>query len=238
MAGAEAQTRPASAGLRLLSLLAALAPAPANAGAWIAPDEGQEIWTSVVGERDELSFFESALYLELPVAHGASFVLAPWVEQNYDTLDGWRGEALVGFKRTVFEADNTVVAIQAGALWVSHPDSACSEGGAEVRVLGGRAFASGSSFVNLEAAARGLVGGCEGARLDLTLGYRPNPDWLAMGQIFLDAPLDGRESVKAQITLVRFRDNGNGFQIGLRGRIDGEALEPALVLGLWGRPGD
>ncbi len=92
--------------------------------------------------------------------------------------------------------------------------------------------------MNFELATRALDGGCEGERLDLTAGYRPNDDWLVMGQLFLDAPRDGDESVKAQFTLVRFGDDGRGIQIGVRARIDDGAQEPAIVIGLWGRPGN
>ncbi len=210
---------------------------PANAGAWIAPEGGQEIWSNVAGERDELQFYETSAYWEVPFGERNAVVAAPWVEQNYDTIDGWRGEAVVGLKRAIFRGESTVMAVQAGALWMSHPNEGCSEGGAELRWLGGRSFGQ-TSFVNVEAATRALEGGCEGQRLDLTAGYRPGENWLAMGQIFLDAPQDGEETVKAQLTLVRFGRSGRGIQIGLRGRIDGGSAEPALVIGLWGRPGD
>lgn len=238
MAGAEAQTGSSSARLRLLAVVAALAPAPAAAGAWIAPVGGQEIWTNVAGEREELSFYESSAYWEVPLQDQTSFVAAPWLEQNYDTIEGWRAEAVVGVKRAIFRGDDFVMALQAGALWVSHPpDDRCGEGGAELRWLGGLSFGDGG-FVNLEAATRALDGGCQSDRLDLTLGYRPNNRWLAMGQVFLDAPRDGQERLTGQITLVRFGDSGRGLQVGFRARLDGEATEPALVVGLWGRPGD
>jgi hypothetical protein len=215
-----------------------LTPTPAFAGAWVAPEGGQEIWTSVAGERDEVSFYESSAYWEIPIGAEDSVVAAPWFEQNYDTLDGWRGEATLGVKHAFFRGDMSVMAVQAGALWISHPNvDNCSEGGAELRWLGGRSFSHGG-FLNFEAATRALEGGCEGERLDLTAGFRPRENWLAMGQIFLDAPREGEETVKAQLTLVRFGESGRGIQIGLRTRIDGGPQEPALVIGLWGRPGD
>ena len=74
--------------------------------------------------------------------------------------------------------------------------------------------------MNLEAATRALEGGCESERLDLTAGYRPNEDWLIMGQVFLDAPREGEDAVKAQFTVVRFGDEGRGLQFGLRTRLD------------------
>lgn len=238
MAGAETKVGPAFAGLRFLGLLAAFAPAPASAGAWIAPEGGQEIWSNVAGQRDELNFYETSAYWEAPLGADTSFVAAPWVEQNYDTLDGWRAEAVVGLKRAVFRSERSVLAVEAGALWISHPENeACSEGGGELRVLGGRSFGE-SGFLNLEVATRTLSGGCADERMDLTAGYRPAENWLAMGQLFFDAPRGGEETVKAQFTLVRFGESGRGLQFGVRARVDGGELEPALVIGLWGRPGD
>lgn len=118
-----------------------MAPAPAAAGAWIAPVGGQEIWTNVAGERNETSYYESSTYWEIPLEDQTSFVAAPWLEQNYDTIDGWRAEAVVGVKRAVLRRDDFVMALQAGALWVSHPpDDDCGEGGAELRWLAGRSF--------------------------------------------------------------------------------------------------
>lgn len=214
-----------------------MTPLPANAGAWIAPEKGQEIWTNAAGARDEVYFFESSAYLEAPLGERTSFVAAPWYEQNYDTLDGWRAETVVGLKRTIFRTDDTVMALQAGALWISHPSSECSEGGAEFRWLGGRSYGEGA-FLNLEAAARALGGGCGGGRIEMTGGSRFAGNWLALGQVFFDAPHEGEETVKAQLSLVRFGGNGRGIQLGLRARIDGGAEEPALVLGFWGPAAD
>jgi len=81
-------------------------------------------------------------------------------------------------------------------------------------MLAGTSLPAEGAFVNFELATRGLDGGCERDRLDFTAGYRPNDDWLVMGQLFLDVPRDGDESVKAQFTLVRFSDSGRGIQIG------------------------
>ncbi len=209
---------------------------PAHAGAWIAPEGGQEIWTSAVGERNELQFYESSAYLEAPLGENASVVVAPWVEQNYDTVDGWRGEATLALKRTLFRTEDSVVAVQAGALWISHPGEGCSEGGAELRWLAGRSFGQ-SGFLNAEVATRELDGGCGGERADFTAGYRPAGNWLMMGQVFLDAPHEGDETVKAQVSLVRFGRGGRGLQVGVRARVDDGAAEPALVLSWWRRPG-
>jgi hypothetical protein len=214
-----------------------MTPAPAAAGAWIAPEKGQQIWTNAAGERDEVYFFETSAYLEAPFGERTSFVVAPWVEQNYDTVEGWRGEAVVGVKRTLFRDENSVVALQGGALWISHPSAECSEGGAELRVLGGRSYENGA-FLNVEAAGRALSGGCGGERMDVTAGLRFSSNWLALGQVFVDAPDEGEETVKAQLSLVRFSERGRGIQLGLRARVDGGAEEAALVLGFWGPVAD
>jgi hypothetical protein len=235
VAGAQTQAGPAFAGLRLLGVLAALAPAPAFAGAWIAPKGGQNIATSVVGERDGLVYYEGSGYYEQPAGHDTSLVLGSWLEQNYETEEGWRAEATLAAKHVVFRHDEKIVALQAGALWISQPNEGCSEGGGEFRVLVGRPVGE-HAFVNVEAAGRALEGGCEGERLELTAGYHAGRNWLALGQIFFDAPQDGEESIKAELTLVRFTRRGRGFQIGVRARLDGEDPEPALVLGLWRGP--
>lgn len=238
MAGVEKKTGSSTAGLRLLGLIAALTPAPANAGAWIAPEDGQHIWTSLVGQRDELYYYEGSSYWEDPIESGTAVLVSWWMETNYDTEDGWRADATIGAKRTLFRDDDTVMAVQAAALWVSHPGAECGEGGAELRWLGGQSF-EGGAFVNLEAASRVLDGAdCGGERLDITGGTRVAQNWLALGQVFYDAPRQGEDSVKAQISLVRFGENGRGIQLGLRARVDGGVEEPALVLGFWGPAAD
>ena len=164
--------------------------------------------------------------------------VAPWAESNHQVMQGWRAEATLGAKHAFYRTEENVMAIQAGALWVSNPVEGCSEGGAEVRFLGGRSGGDGRAFFNVEAAARALSGGCEGGRIDLTAGYRPNENWLALGQVFLDSPVEGDDTLKAQMTVVRFGRSGRGIQFGIRARIDGGEPEPALVIGLWGRPRD
>lgn len=214
-----------------------MTPTPAVAGAWIAPEGGQEIWTNSFSARDDSNVVETDLYWERPVGEDTSFVAAPRVETNYDTPDGWRAEAVVGVKRAIFRDDESVMAIQASALWVSHPDPECGEGGVEARWLGGRSLGR-TSFVNVEAATRYQDHGCGGERLDVTAGYRPADNWLAMGQVFADAPRENEETVKVQVSVVRFSERGYGIQLGLRARVDGGAQEPALVVGLWVRPRD
>lgn len=186
----------------------------------------------MVGQREGVSFFESSGYIEAPVSERTSFVITPWVEQNGDTLEGWRGEASFAAKRVVHRCEGgAVLQLQAGALWISHPWEGCGEGGVEVRALAGRNFGR-TGFANVEAAAHPLDGGWESERLDLAIGYRPGRNWLAMGQVFVNLPRDGDETIRAQFTMVNFRPSGRAIQIGLRTRIDGGAQEGALVVGL------
>ncbi len=239
MARAKEETRSTSARLRFLAVVAALAPAPAAAGVWVAPEGGQSITTSAVGERENGGYYyEGSIYFEAPVRAESSLVVARWFETDPSQSDGDRIEATFSAKHAINRSDNEVIAVQAGALWVSDPSESCSEGGAKLRVLGGRSFSGGRGFFNAEGAERALSGGCEGSRIDSTAGYRPAENWLAMGQVFVDFPVEGDDSIKAQVTIVRFDHRGHGWQIGLRARIDGEHAEPVIVVGLWGRPRD
>jgi hypothetical protein len=183
---------------------------------------------------DESTYYESAVYYEAPVARRTAFVASAWSEWNERLDEGWRGEAAFGVKRVLRQSGSQVLAMQVGAVWVSQPEfGECSEGGGEARLLSGYSFAEGAGFVNVESSSRILVGGCVGGRLDVSAGYRPTPDWLAMGQVFYDSPIVADETVKAQISIVRFDRNGRGWQIGLRATLSGEDAAPAIVLGLW-----
>jgi hypothetical protein len=136
-------------------------------------------------------------------------------------------------------APRGAMAVQSGVVWRSDPGPGCSEAGAEARWLGGLSLGeTGRGFVNLELAARVQEGGCFDQRLDLTAGYRPDRRWLAMAEIFVDAPDGGETEVQGQITFVRFGDDQKGVQFGVRTRLDGGAQETAFVLGFWGRPGE
>ncbi|MGE0597031.1 MAG: hypothetical protein AB7P07_11725 [Hyphomonadaceae bacterium] len=213
-----------------------MAQAPAQAGAWIAPEGGQLIWTETAGERDEALYMESSIYLERPIHERVALVAAPWVTSDDFTAgwDGLRWETTLGAKAAVLRRPGQVMAVQGAAVWHSDPFGTCEETGIELRWLGGAAFGDGRGFLNLEAAQRSFEGGCRTGRYDLTLGYRPDEGWLGMAQFFFDDPELGESALKAQLTLVRFGASGRGVQVGLRGRVDGEAVEPALVLGFWG----
>jgi hypothetical protein len=233
-----APARPAIAWLRYVTLAGALAPTPAIAGAWIAPEGGQEIWTSVAGQREELRFYETSTYWEIPLGADTSIVASPWVEQNYDGGESWRAEAVVGVKRAVFRDERFAFALSASVVWESEPDDGCGEGGFELRGLAGGSADEGRAFMNFEVAGRTLEDGCAGARAEVTAGRHLGDRWLTLGQLFVDASEDDEAVVRGQLSLARFSEEGRGVQLGVRARLDGEEDELALVLGFWGRPGD
>jgi len=175
-------------GRALLGVGIALAAAAgeAHAGAWVAPEGGQRIWTAVSGEREGLTFVEGSAYLEGPLTTDISVIGSSWAEYSYALEEGTRGEAVVGVKYAMFRDDQSVMAVQGGALWRSDPPQGCGEGGVELRWLGGRSL-GGRGFANLEVAGRLLEGGCAEERVELAAGFRPAEQCLALGQVFLPA---------------------------------------------------
>ncbi len=240
MARASAQARPGQSWLRCLALAAGLAPAPALAGAWIAPAGGQTIHTEVAGEREDGSLFlESQIYSETPIGEALAFVAKPWIETS-ETIDGAevRGEAQVGLKTILRRQGRFVTAAQGTALWRSdREDVDCGRLGGEVRGLAGVSTRGGRAFVNAEAGVRTLEGGCARGRFDLTFGYRPSERWLALAEAFTDAPEVGRSTTKAQFSIVRLNDRGRGIQAGVRFDAEDPAAEPALLIGFWSQRG-
>ncbi|ANP47760.1 hypothetical protein ATE48_18590 [Candidatus Viadribacter manganicus] len=49
--------------------------------------------------------------------------------------------------------------------------------------LARRFFADGRGFANVETGGCALSRGCEGGRVDVSVGYRQSESWLAMGQV-------------------------------------------------------
>lgn len=212
----------------------ALAPAPAAAGAWVAPADGQTIHSEVLGERAGGYFLESQYFFERPLDAQTSFVARPWLESGAGAgAAGWRAEAEAGIKRALVRNRGGAVAVQGAALWRSDAPAGCSEGGVELRALAGASLAQGRAFFNAEAAHRAFGGGCGAMRVDVASGWRFGPSWLGLAEAFAHEESAGDASVKAQLSLVRFDRDGRGIQLGVRVRVDGEAAEPALVLAFW-----
>lgn len=209
----------------------------AEAGAWVAPEGGQEIVAFTLGERDAFAVSETDVYLEQPFSRRFSFVAQPRFSYSEETAEEpFQADVSAGVKAQLFRGPiasgvAAAAAVQASAVWRNEPEEiSCGEGGGEVRALAG--ISTPRSFYNVEAAFRLQSGGCARQRLEATAGYRPNDRWLALGNTFLEATATGENSVKAQASLVRF-GRGGGLQIGLRFRLDGDRREPALVLGWW-----
>jgi hypothetical protein len=210
----------------------AAAAGEAEAGAWIAPEGGQEIVAMTLGERDAITVSETDVYLEQPLNRRLSFVAQPRFSYSEETAqEPFQADVSAGVKAQLYRGPWAAAAVQASAVWRNEPEElSCGEGGGEVRALAG--ISTPRSFYNVEAAFRLQSGGCARQRLEATAGYRPNDRWLALGNTFLEATATGDNSVKAQASLVRF-GRGGGLQIGVRFRLDGDRREPALVLGWW-----
>ncbi|WP_156767862.1 hypothetical protein [Candidatus Viadribacter manganicus] len=66
------------------------------------PEGDQRITTSSIGEREDgTPYYEGSTYYEAPVAMDPSVLFAPWIESNHLVTDGWRSEAVFGFKRAL-----------------------------------------------------------------------------------------------------------------------------------------
>ena len=111
MAGAAEETRPTPAGIRFVSVLVGMAPAPAVAGAWIAPEGGQTISTEIAGARDEIVYLESSVYLEAPADDDWAVVASSWVTQNDARVgvEALRWEAGLSAKRALMRAPGRVM---------------------------------------------------------------------------------------------------------------------------------
>lgn len=188
--------------------------------------------TSGYGQRNGVQVSDSEIYIERPIARRAAWVAQPRLETAEDLPDGWRAEAALGVKAQLLRRRDSVMAAQAAALWRSEADPGCGSGGAEARLLAGRSAREGARFVNIEAAYQLYEGGCGRRRLDLTAGARRGERWMGLAQTFVDEA-EGDGAVRAQLSVVRFRGEGRGVQVGVRMRVDGAAREPMLVVALW-----
>lgn len=216
---------------------ASLTVGEAQAGAWIAPEDGQDIFTLTHGQ-DAFGGYqtETDYFWERPLSRRFSLVAHPRMESGAAYMDGWRADADLGVKAAFLRGDDGAAAVQAAAVWRSDAEPGCAEMGGELRLMGGmsRGWGARSAFINLEAATRLHGGGCSRQRLDLTAGFSPHEDWLGLAQTFADFSPDGEAVIRTQASVVRFGEGRRGLQLGLRLRLDGDAREPAIVLGWWG----
>lgn len=172
-----------------------------------------------------------------------------------DGADGAAHRAALALKVRAHHGPRWAVAAQAGPLYGVDADGGCAGAGGEARVGVGRSFGvglgrgversvgliagrarrlrPGSMFGAVEFAYR-AQGGCAHALREATIGYELERKWLLLAQAFDDRNLHGTETVKVQISAVRFRRT-RGVQVGVRVRVDGADPEPAFIIGVWRR---
>lgn len=228
-----------------ISVLGALAP-QAHAAAWRAPEEGLSVVSSISGQRDDGAFSEFDVYWEdgLTTRFDGVLNVHLQLDEKYDAPTGPgvqtpriepSGELLAGAKMVIRERPGSVISAQAGLLGIAGLKDECGDVGAEARVLAG--VARGGFFADTQGAYRVRSGGCPSAKLDITAGWEPNERWMGLAQTFVDVDPRYDPVVKLQLSLVRFSENGKGWQIGVRVRADEAGQdERALVVGRWRAP--
>jgi hypothetical protein len=107
----------------------------ACAGAWIAPEHGQQITTYTHGQGAQ----GVELFAEAPIGGRAS-VLGVIQEDRAVSAE-------VAAKAVVWREGGAIAAAQAGVFWREEPGFGCNAWGGEVRGLAG--FGQGAWFVNV-----------------------------------------------------------------------------------------
>jgi hypothetical protein len=125
--------------------------------------------------------------------------------------------------------------VEIGPTFSQEQNARCTGWGGEVRGLAGRSL--GRAFVNVEAAYLAQTPNCVHARFDVAAGWRLDPQWQAIGQVFTDRSYLQGHAAKAQLSLVRQGRAGRALQVGVRWRLDHAGQEnPALLIALWSSP--
>jgi hypothetical protein len=114
---------------------------PAHAGAWIAPDGGQQILTLSAAERD----LGAEAYVEAPLNERLALLGVA------RSLDG-AVNAEVSVKTAIWRGSDSAGAAQFGALYEDVAELDCDRFGTEARGLSG--WSAGGWFFNLELAHR------------------------------------------------------------------------------------
>jgi hypothetical protein len=200
------------------SLLPALAPAPAGAGAW-TPEAGHgEIIVATLFDRSNAGFDaagrftptpsyrseQASIYLDYGLADWLAATVKPSLQNSAlgapanQTFTGF-GDSEIGVRGRVWKSDAAVISVQALARVPTTAGAAnASLGGSrsadfDLRLLGGKNFAVGAlpGFVDLSLGyrARGGAPPNEG-RADLSLGLYLRPELMLLAQDFnvLSAP--------------------------------------------------
>jgi len=213
-----------------LGALATAAGAQAHAAAWI--EDKRTIASAAIGQVGRAESGEVDYYTERATWRGRmALVTKSWLRRQGPAVEG---ETSVGVKAGAALGPHVRVAAQASAFYPADAPGSCGRLGAEPRLMVGAAapLGRGAAFANAEFAYRAQRG-CDGDKVEATMGYRTERHWLLLAQVDQDRSFHGTETIKVQWSAVRFGARGRGLQLGVRLRTDGADREPALVFGYW-----
>ena len=255
------------------SAAAPLCASPATAGAWpYYYTEGQVIITytgssatqafDADGELVDLSFSkdEISAYLEHGLNNNWTAVLRPAVQSVEAGNQGQREETVdfagseLALRRVIAKAGGSVLSLQGGMIAPGSGESGAGDPlgsdalGGEVRILAGHGWGDRKrgGFAEAQIAGRTYDGPRpEEARLDLTVGVRPNRNWLVMGGTLSVTSVNGEDAIGArdftghrvQASVVRRINKRLAVQAGGRRTVEGTNVvqENAGFVGLWVR---
>lgn len=256
--------------LLLLSLPFLMA-APAEAGAWTRPAGKGLIISSASHHQFDLqaegfgySKFESSVYLEYGLTdrftlmgrlaqetrfHQSRVTLnkgGSVVHLSVNAVSHALGESELGVRTRLAMASGWTVSAQTSLVRFSRSPNPLLERethwGSDGRLMIGRALGD-RAFADLQLGHRGLWSGGQGeTRLDLTLGFRPDSDWLllaqsysAWGQTQWSAYTRAYESHRVHLSVIAPLNEGLSFQLGAirSAQCDGLAPETAYMVSLW-----
>lgn len=227
-----------------LAILAALLGGTAQAGPW--PREAERSFLSLTHERDRAGNAHTGLYAErglsrrrtlgLEIGHtdvGETTAML-WYQRS---LDGGAGPNRLSWSMGlgVIRRDGAVLPSSQAALMWGWGFQGPWDGGwlmAEGRVtVSGRSETvrtrQGLSVVEYAYLTPQAV-----AKLDLTLGIRPTPDWAIVNQLRLEAAKDEDVLVRLATSVVRDLAGPLRLEAGVIAPLSG-AGEPALKIGTW-----
>ena len=156
-----------------------------------------------------------------------------------------RGPIEIGARWAVFQGEKSVVSLYGGYSQsgdtrnAGYADTGQGERDVEFRILAGRG--GERLFAEVQAARRLRDGLPDETRMDLTLGYHANADWMVMGQVYMGVTDDNASGFRAlwttsEISAVRRFGPWNG-QAGWRSSLAGRSTPDAHgpVLAIWRR---
>jgi hypothetical protein len=215
-------------GSRHWTLLAwSLGAGVAHAGAWL-PEHEKSIVSVAGSRREDLARIQTDSFYEKRLSNKVAFAVQEWSDTwNAETS----GEAFLGLKVAPAAGRDYSISVQAGPMLREDPYGRCAQWGGMAGVDVGRSWKR--LFLDVESQVR-FIGRCSHGKLDASVGYWTGPNWLTLAQVFGDKEFQGRESVHAQASVVRFNRSGKGVQLGIRLCVSGGAdIEPTLIVGYW-----